>query len=163
MNNITYAFDDPHFKCSHFHEFITALTPKICENLETRLNRETLAIHLNYLLCAPDPEELDLGSLAERQDYCQDFSAEISVGNINLVLQYVYLAPDLTPHWAFKINIELSDASEIECLIDTTEHQLYEFELGSYQDESGKDLPLDIHSTFWRQEISAQLDFLAQD
>lgn len=132
MSNLTYETNDIYLKGLPFHQLISESTSKVCENLKTRLDRETLVTHLNHFLCAPDRKDADQISLSEREDYCEKFSAEISVGNADLVLRYVYLTPDLKPHWAFWSSLVLSDTCEIVFLIDTTEDQLCVYALDCY-------------------------------
>lgn len=162
MSTLTYSFKDINFKESQFHEFIAALTSKVCENLKARIERESLATHLNHLLFASAVEEPDLSFLNEIQDYCEEFSVEISEGNADLILEYVYLAPDLTPHWAFRINIELSDTCEVVFLVDATEDKLCELEFDCYQDDHGMVTPLNIHSDIWTQARSKLLEFKSE-
>lgn len=137
---------------SALYRFISQLTPNVSSNLACFIDAKGLADHLNYLLFTPDLDTDEVTSLDERQNYCREFSEEISTSNAPLVLSYVFLSIDLEPHWVFKLVHCLSDASEIQMLLTFTTNRLLQCEIEWYTSKDDIDLPVEINDPFWDQQ-----------
>ena len=62
---------------------------------------------------------------------------------------YVYLEPNMTTHWVFKIDREHQHGEEIDVRLDFTITGMHSCEVVCLTDDSGDDVALEIHSTSW--------------
>lgn len=155
MNDDTLYTSNPEFRSSNFYMYLEALTPRVTQNLQDRIAKETLVKHLNQQFCIPycffDYSEF----LCDQQNYCEKFASEISIGNAGLEFMYVYLETDLTPHWLFRVEHEHRGGEEIDVRLDFTMTGMDSCEVFYVTDAYGNDVALDIHSTFWLDEAAA--------
>lgn len=147
-----FQFADTDFQRSTFCKYIQVLTCNVIRNLQARVAKETLADHLNHLFCVPDLFFDYQECLSDQQNYCRIFSSEISVGNAELEVIYVYLGPDLTPHWGFQLERTHQGEVAIVARLDFTMSGMQSCDVVCLTDANGNDVALDIHSPFWAEE-----------
>ncbi len=149
MNDNTFFTSDSAFRSSNFYTYLEALTPRVTQNLQSRITKETLANHLNQLFFIPDIFFDYSECLLDQYSYCQEFLSEISLGNTELDFLYVYLEPNMTPHWVFEVEREHLQGEEIDVRLDFKMTGMHSCEVVCLTDVNGNEVALDIHSTSW--------------